>query len=59
MKKSIDIHRFKASDVLNSALIDVMLHDDSDGQVLELVFESGKNIEIYLHISGVIRVETD
>lgn len=42
----IDFKMLDKNEILGKRIIDVYLHEDSDGQELQLILEDGKQVEI-------------
>ena len=56
----IDFQMLDNKEILGKRIIDVYLHEDSEGQELQIILEDGKQIEIsFNHIENKIIVQSD
>lgn len=56
----IDFQMLDNKEILGKRIVDVHLHEDSDGQELQIMLEDGKHIEISFNAAeNTIMVQSD
>jgi len=56
----IDFQMLDNKEILGKRIIDVYLHEDTDGQELQIILEDGKQIEISFNATeNIIMVQSD
>lgn len=56
----IDFQMLDNSEIMGKRIVDVHLHEDNDGQELQIMLEDGKQIEISFNdVENTIMVQSD